>query len=161
MEFVQEFFKTEKVGVVEYGNPDENRYPLSYQDILELISKVDIEKPSNIYFSYSRVEPYCSLCLFAEILDSNGITMYKYYYSSDRDISVLAKIISNNMLLEEDICSVISNNQIVIENSNTIVEAEYLAFCVGGVWYRYKDRRYGKELISFTSCSIDNFIEVI
>jgi len=173
MNLVENFFSkienSDRYAYLENAESRDSDIPQDYQRLLEVLLSIERLSKHNFFLKRGTVYEDSSSYISAEIgTDIPGLT-YAYFNVSREGgipLSVLARIYerpldgysrtflkgssdsrTNNML---------SNNQVVVDGM--LIEAKYIALCIDGIWYEYRDREKGDNLIS---SSVDVKVDLV
>lgn len=163
MNLTEQFF--EKVGksktfaYIESAEKKESDIPQQYCELIEVLSTVENIPKQGLFLRRGTVTEDQAGYVSAEIgTGINGLT-YVYFNISEADgipIAVLARIyerplddyVKNFIKGSSDsrTNNMLKNNQVI--KGGMLIEARYIAFCLNGTWYGYRERENGDKLVS-------------
>jgi hypothetical protein len=136
-----------------------NANSFSYDEILAVISYIEKVSPEELYLLRGVVTEDEKRYINAELSNKEGNTTYNILIREnsrfEKPISVLSKITeieleqTNADLLFGSLGSILNpqlnKNQII--HKNLFIESEYLAICIDGCWFTYRNRENRKKLL--------------
>lgn len=173
MNLVEQFFSkvdnSDRYAYLENAQRRDSDIPQDYQRLLEVLLFIERIPQHSFFLKRGTVYEDSDSYISAEIgTDIPGLT-YAYFNVSREGgipLSVLARInerpldgYSKNFLKgssDSRTNNMLSNNQVVVDGM--LVEARYIALCIDGIWYEYRNRAKGENLIS---SSVDAKVDLI
>lgn len=172
---VEDFFKgvkgSERYAYIEEGKKNDYEISQPYNKLIEVLSYIE-DLPEQSFFLKKGIviedqAGYVSTEIGTHI---DGLT-YAYFNISKEGgipLAVLARIYekpidgySSNFFKSSSDSStnnMLKNNQIVVEGM--LIEAHYVALCIDGIWYEYRDKGKGEGLISSSIDANADLVEI-